>query len=421
MNVVALLHALGSVGLFSSRVFLPAFLTSLLLRFGPNAPVLHHLGLLSHLPHDHPTWFTHNITLIVLGVLSGLEIGGQKSPEIRHVLHEFDVYLKAGLAALTSFGVITATDSHFARQITHQAGIFSDGIIPLISALGTWRVSRARQNVAIAVFDHLHGTHLDRLLTWLEEAWVAFGAFLLILFPLLMVVLIGISIGMLYLVRKRLEVLEEHRKVPCRHCATLCYPCAIACPTCHQPRANPAALGFLGQSKPYVTEDPENHPYRLVEKRRCPSCATRLAVRRPFEPCPACGTSIADAQFVEHYTHFVACRLPAVLGMCFLLSLVPVLGMIVGAVFYRMELVLPFAQYLPLGRQFLLRWMIRLLFFVLILLQIVPVLGGFVVPLMAFIGFAAYRSSFEKLMLTPRAHPTPAAAVAAGPPIPSAG
>jgi len=409
MNVVALLHALGSVGLFSSRVFLPALLTSLLLRFGPDVPMLHHLGLLSNLPHNQPTWFTHNITLGVLAALSVIEILAQKNPEARHLLHEFDAYLKAALAALTSLGVINATDGRFAQQLVHQAGIFSDAILPLIAALGTWRVSRARRDVAIAVFDHVQGTHLDHLLSWLEEAWVVFGAFLLVLFPLLMVLVIGIATAVLYGVRKRLDVLEDRRKAPCPNCGTPHYPSAIACPSCRQPLERPAAVGFLGQSKPFPTDDPANHPYRLIEKRRCRSCATRLAARRPFEPCAACGSSFAEPRFVEAYAGYVARRLPVVLGICFLMSLVPVLGMIVGAVFYRMELVLPFSQYLPMGRRFLLRWFIRLMFFVLILFQVIPVLGAFVVPLMAFISFAAYRDSFLKLMLAPREHPAPVA------------
>jgi hypothetical protein len=70
--------------------------------------------------------------------------------------------------------------------------------------------------------------------------------------------------------------------------------------------------------------------------------------------------------------------------------------------------VLPFSQYLPLGRSFLLRWGIRLLFLALIFLQIVPLVGGFVAPLMAYISYSAYRRSYLSLMGSPRGDHLPA-------------
>src|SRR6185437_451041 len=114
--------------------------------------------------------------------------------------------------------------------------------------------------------------------------------------------------------------------------------------------------------------------------------------------------ALAEPDFADAYIASIARRLPIVLMICFLMSLVPVFGLIVGAIYYRMELVLPFSQYLPMGRRFLLRWMI--------LLQVVPILGGLVVPLMALINFSAYRKSFRDFMLEPRA----TAHASAGPP-----
>src|SRR6185312_739411 len=183
-------------------------------------------------------------------------------------------------------------------------------------------------------------------------------------------------------------------------CRTLIYPCAMACPSCRHPNSEPAAIGFLGMSQPFSTSSIASHPYRLMEKRRCALCASRLRARRPFEPCAACGdVSLADPTFARNYLAYVRGRLPLVLMVCLLMSFVPILGLIVGTIYYRMELVLPFSQYLSLGRGFLLRWMIRLLFVVLIFLQIIPVVGGIVVPLMAFISFAAYSESFRSMVM----------------------
>jgi hypothetical protein len=399
MNFASLANGVGSIGLFSSRVFLPAFLTALLMRFGADIPLVSHLGLLIHLPHGQPTWFTSDASLIVLGVLSVLEIVAQKNPEARHVLAEFDVYLKAVLSLVTSLGVISATDSNFVRQNFQHAG-FANGLIPVLTAVGTLRMAMLRRDVATIIYDHIEGTHLDHLLSWLEEAWVTFGTFLLVLFPIVMLVLIGIGCGALLLARRRLQTAEEQTRVPCGHCGTLIYRCAIACPTCGRAVVEPAAIGFLGQSKLYVDPDPAHHAYRLVEKRRCSSCASHQPPRRPLEPCKVCNSSaMADPVFTEAYVDYIGRRLPTVLGISFFLSLIPILGLIVGAIYYRMELVLPFSQYLPLGRRFMLRWGIRLLFLVLIFLQWIPLLGGFVVPVMAFISFTAYRNVYRSFML----------------------
>jgi hypothetical protein len=400
MNVLALLHGIGSIGLFSSRIFLPALMTSLLLRFGPEIPIIHHLGLLQHLHHNEPTWFTSDATIIILAILSVLEIIGQKNPEIRNLLHEFDIYGKTALAALTSLGVISASDSSFVRTVTHQAS-FLDGIIPLIVAIGTFRVSRARKTVAVTLFEHLEGTHLDRLINWAEEAWVIFGAWLLVLFPIFALLVIGLATFSLYMFRRHLRKVEEHARIACSRCGKPVYPCAMACPGCREPVKSPVEIGFLGQSKTYPTDDLEHHPYRLAEKRRCPVCAAHLPSRRPLQACATCGdAAMADPKFVQEYLHYVDHRFPLVLGVCFVLSLVPVLGLIVGAIYYRSALVLPFSQYLPMGRSFLLRWILRLLFLVLILLQVIPLLGGLVVPLMAFQNYTVYRDSFHNIVLS---------------------
>ena len=67
MSLPLLIQGLGSIGIFSSRAFLPAFATALLLRFGPQVPWLAHAGLLQHV-RGVPTWFTSDTSLIILGL-----------------------------------------------------------------------------------------------------------------------------------------------------------------------------------------------------------------------------------------------------------------------------------------------------------------------------------------------------------------
>ena len=68
MTTLALIHGLGSIGPFASRAFLPAFVTALLLRFGPKLAIVRDLGLLQRIG-DTPGWFTADVTLWILGVL----------------------------------------------------------------------------------------------------------------------------------------------------------------------------------------------------------------------------------------------------------------------------------------------------------------------------------------------------------------
>src|SRR5690348_9590812 len=109
MSLPLFLQGLGSIGVFSSRAFLPAFVTALLLRFGPHAPWLARAGLLPHV-RDLPTWFTSDIALVVLGVLAALELLAGRFPEAQAVLDEVHDYLKTGMAILTYLGALNATD-----------------------------------------------------------------------------------------------------------------------------------------------------------------------------------------------------------------------------------------------------------------------------------------------------------------------
>jgi hypothetical protein len=65
-----------------------------------------------------------------------------------------------------------------------------------------------------------------------------------------------------------------------------------------------------------------------------------------------------------------------------------------------MAIVAPFRRYIPLGKRLVLKWLIRLFFFFLIAIQWVPLLGGFVVPVMAIVNYGAYRSAFRAQLQT---------------------
>ena len=82
-----------------------------------------------------------------------------------------------------------------------------------------------------------------------------------------------------------------------------------------------------------------------------------------------------DPRFAREYVAFIDRRVPLVCVACFLLGLVPVLGVIPAVILYRLAIVAPFRRYIPPGRSFVLRWGVRLVSLVLVAFQWVPVPG----------------------------------------------
>jgi hypothetical protein len=407
MNPNLLINGLGSIGFFSTRIFLPALVTALLIRFGADIPLLAHSPLMSHIPPHHPVWFTSNASIAILAALSVLEFLAQKNPDARRLLHEFDAGAKGFMALLTALGVASATDTKFVTQTMHQAG-FSIHLPAILAGIGTIGVARIRGAALSALHevDPDDVLRLQHLISWTEDGWVLGGLLLLFLSPVLMLFLIGIAIGMLLMVRRYLESIEEHTRIPCGNCGTSIYPCAIACFSCKTPLAAPHAVGLLGQSKPEADPDPANHAFRLVEKKRCPLCAERLKERTPHQRCAACGTALFAQPAADAYANFISRRLPLTLGVSTGLSLIPLVGLLVGTIYYQFQLVYPFTGYLPFGKRFILKWGIRILFVILFFFQLIPFVGAVVVPAMALICFLAYRSAFNKMAMTPPEDPT---------------
>jgi len=412
VNVMSVMQGIGSVGFFSSRAFLPAFITALLLRVGPHIDALKDTKLFRNVT-GNPSWFTSDGCLVVLGLLAALEIAATKSADARKLLEEFDHYLKPALAALTFIGIVSTADAKFVEHISllapSGAGIV-DYLFTLLIAGGTYVLAMSRSALLAVVSDADEDDDMgvQKLFSWAEDVWATAGVFFLLVYPLVMLLLIAVVAGLLMLARKYVGWREESSKIACVSCGHMVYPCAVACPKCATKVPAPVKIGFIGGSKRSPATDLASHELRLVEKRRCPVCATKLEERRPRQFCVACRhETMRDPHFAERYMAQVASRLPGVLGVTWLLSLIPVIGLIPGVISYRMALVAPFRRYVPFGRRFFLKWGIRVLFFFLILLQVVPVLGSFAVPVMALVSFLAYRSSYAGLLDEPAVAPSP--------------
>jgi hypothetical protein len=401
MSLPLLIQGLGSIGVFSSRAFLPAFVTALLLRFGPQVPWLAHAGLLQHI-RGVPTWFTSDTALIVLGLLSILELAAERVPEAKAVLDEVHDYLKVAMATLTFLGVLGATDRALVRGVVGESGPV--GYLPALAVgAGTFLATRARGLVVgpLAEADEDDDLGLQGLLSWVDDLWGGLGPLALILLPLLTLAVFVVALALLLLAGRHVEAREEATKVPCAHCGRPIYAVAVACPHCKARNEEPRAVGLLGGTKARPA-DPATHPYRLVAVKRCPVCASRLGRRAVRQTCEACGSApMDDPDFAREYVAFIDRRVPPVCAACFALGLIPVLGVIPGVILYRLEIVAPFRRYIPTGRNFLLRWGIRLVSAVLVAFQWVPLLGGLLLPALALVNYRAYRNAFRETASVP--------------------
>jgi hypothetical protein len=397
VSIDLILQAFGSSTFFASRAFLPAFLTALSLRYGQHIPMIQGLELIENAAAS-PTWFTHGGVIGLLGALSTLEFAATKNADARQIMDQIDAYSKTAMAAGTSSGLLSVADSAFIEDI-QKAGL-TDGWLPVLAAAPVFFFATLRGSVFafLAEADTDDELGVQKLLAWLEDAYVTFGFFALLLYPAVMIPLLGLGIFTLFLIQKGLEKREAATQIPCASCGEKIFPCATACYHCDAAVESPTEVGALGQPKSTPATDPANQAYRLVSKKRCPSCATRLTERSVDQTCSTCGHQLnGDPDFANQYSEYISSRLPGTLLVTGLFSLIPIVGLIPGVIYYRLTLVAPFRGYIPFTKRLLIKFLIAILFFFLIALQIMPGIGVVSVPLMALTNFLSHRSAYLAL------------------------
>lgn len=406
MDLTTLITLTGASGFFASRAFVPAFFTAFLIRYGHLMPFLGEQEFFQ-ITGREPTWFTNNFTILALGILALIEVGATKVPEAQEVLDGIHKYAKTGMAALAALGILGSGDIDFIENTISQAGTL-DMVLAAIVAGGVYGLNLLRSGFmeVLIMADPDDDLGLRNLISWFEDVWSSAGIFLLILYPLLILAVLGILIGFVYLARKWAEHREDAARKPCPSCGEPVYGSALACQACHAQMPDPRDVGFLGQTVDRPAGDRPAHALRLVSKRRCSSCATRVKERRLPQSCPACGHEILqEPARQEAYLAAVRQRLPKVLGITFLMSLIPAVGVIPGIIYYRIQLIAPLRTYIPASTGFLLKWVIRLIFLLLITVQLVPGVGGFMVPAMALISYVLYSGFFRRMVRSRKAAP----------------
>ena len=76
-------------------------------------------------------------------------------------------------------------------------------------------------------------------------------------------------------------------------------------------------------------------------------------------------------------------------------SRIPLLGVIPGVIYYRLSIITGLRGYTPPLRGCLLRIFVRIVDWMLILLQPIPILGALIIPTMCLMSFWIYRASLR--------------------------
>lgn len=407
MSAIGLMQVLGTAPLFASRAFLAAFLTALVVRFGDLLPFVGGSPSLQAL-QQVPPWFTADAALIVLGVLAALEAVAQRSVDARRVFTEVDPYLKLGAALAIDLGLVDAQSAALLHQLgadAAQPSLFATAgfggahVVAIGAAfVAFWlAVLRKRTLGFVQDADEDDDLGLMAVFIWLEDLFVLGGVVILAIFPLLSMLVLALTAAALFVVERWISHRSRSLEVPCSGCDASLHASAPRCWSCGAPRT-PVAVGAFGQARPDTTvDDLRTHGRRLIARRRCPACASRLDRGRIRQDCGRCGhETFGDEAELESYIRHVQGQLPRTILVCAAFGAVPLLGLIPGIVYYRLSLLGGLRRYLPTGASIVTRWTVRLLNLVLIALQWIPFVGAAMLPLLCITNFALYRRALRR-------------------------
>jgi Zn finger protein HypA/HybF involved in hydrogenase expression len=404
--IESVLYSLASIPLFAARPFLAAFLTAVLARWGVDMPFIGDSRVIIALHHS-PAWFQSWACILSLLALAAAEYWATKDPDVRGFMEDLDSWIKSGVSLLVTLALIEKEDAALIQKLQSQGLAVADlwaGVV----AVGTWITAWMRRGALALIYeiDDDDDIGLASVIGWTESAFTLIGVLFLIVFPILSLVLAGLTALGLFVAQAWVRRREERRKQPCERCAAPVYPHALRCPLCRHPQAAPRAVGVFGQPRAHACEDRQAQVWQLLARKRCPDCAARLKERAVQQSCKSCGTvSFATRREFEAYADAIDARLPRTLLVCALFSAIPVVGVIPGVIYYRLNLVTAFRGYLPPLTGCLTRFYVRVLHWGLLLFQPIPLVGAVILPLMCWSTHMLYRRALKNEVQTRLAEP----------------
>ncbi|WP_291726138.1 hypothetical protein [Bernardetia sp.] len=391
MSLAVLLHAIGTIPLFASRAFLPAFLTSLLFRF-PN--------LFPFTEVDAPSaelFITKTPVIIVLGILAVLEILADKNTDIKAIWLQGEPFLKPLIYAIMLLGVVDNDSEAIMQGIYMQAGM-GDYIMIFFTAGAVYGLTVLRASIQqwLLEVDSDGSLFLHYIFSSIEDTFVFFGFLWLMISGVSAIIFFAIVVGILYLWQQKIKANEEKQKVTCFSCNHKNSPFALECSNCHTPQDKVYKIGFLGQKKDTQidkeTSDRKKHALTLLSQERCGFCATKTSKKT----CPACKKEhiLNSSENRKAYVMFVQKRYAMWLPLSIALGFIPIVGIAIAVMGANLYVFAPLKRQIPTVKAVGVQILTKLLIFLVIFFGSI---AGFVVaPLYCSIRFFVWRTAFVK-------------------------
>lgn len=388
MSIVHIVTVLGSIPLFSMRTFLPAFLAAIFLTYPEYFP-----GMGDVPPTPEDAFITRDWVLITLGILSILEIIGDKSTSIRNFVKGAETYLKPLIFLVINLSLLDDTSIEVLEEM-QWAGFDPMWILLVFGMLMVhWLATLRRDFISfLEDVDEDDNFYIGRISSWMEDSLVLFGFFLLIWAGIFMVALYAVGIAILVYLRRHYEQKQEQQKVVCPNCAEKnlafaveCYNCRISLPEVH-------AVGIFGQRKEKHVQDLGQHRLRLVSLKKCPSCGSSLNNSRIDQECHTCGSRVLEIAAVENFVKYQDRKFFKITALSFLLGFVPVVGFVISAVMANVHLFSPYRRYLPRGSSFFTKIFIKFITFLFFLLGVA--LGFIAAPVYIIMRYLVWKRKF---------------------------
>ncbi|MEM8959936.1 MAG: hypothetical protein AAGD38_00520 [Acidobacteriota bacterium] len=331
-----------------------------------------------------------------------VESMADKDPLAAELYATFDKWIKS-FGNFVATSVVTPTAVVGLASVAlpiHKAGFGWPVAWSLFLAATVWLLATIRQSIVAALreLDENDDIGLRKLISWAEDGWVGGGMIFLVLLPVLTLIVAGLTVVGMIIVQRIIRAREEKQKTPCPSCGHPSSPSSLQCAQCEYVNPAPLRLGMLG-AKSVVATDLDLHRLELLGRRRCIHCAERLPERRLSQTCPACNRQVLPSRaWAESYIAFLDRKLWPTASVCFGLSLIPILGLIPGIIYYRLSLISSLRTYIPRSTGCMMRIGVRMLNIVLLAVQWIPGVGGFVLPAMCYINYWIYRKALVERM-----------------------
>lgn len=392
MSLVQIVTILGMIPLFSMRTFLPAFLAALFITYPEYFP-----GMGDVPPAPEGAFISKDWVLIALGILSLLEIIGDKSSSIRNFIKEAETYLKPLFFLIINLSLLDEASTQILREVQWAAAFNPQWILLIFGGLMVHWLAKLRRNFITFLedIDEDDNFYIGKISSWLEDSLVLFGFLLLIWAGILMVAIYAGLMALFVITQKSYDKKLEKQKVICPNCGEKNLPFAVKCYNCKNPLPQIHPVGIFGQRKKELVTNLSRHRLNLVSHRKCPDCGNKLNNAKLFGNCDTCGNPVFESPSLKDFVKYQDKKFYKITGFSILLGFIPVLGFLISALLANVYLFSPYRRYIPTGRSFVTKLFIKFLTFFLFLLG--TALGFIAAPVYIILRYYIWKQRFVSL------------------------